>query len=68
MAFLRQCLQEVRTRQHLPGVVEGAAPVHHEWIAPRPAAARSGDGGSRAYAGLQESKAMRAPEPGGVQV
>jgi hypothetical protein len=68
MAFLRQCLQEVRTRQHLPGVVEAAAPVPRQRMAVWPAGPRAGDAGSRAYAGLQESKAMRAPEPGGVQV
>lgn len=79
MAFLRQCLQEVRSRQHAPGVVEDAL-VHehqeHRYRVTRwPAEPSANDAfarppaGGRAYVVYpQESNAMRAPEPGGVQV
>lgn len=82
MAFLRQCLQELRTRHHHPGVVDGALlqehpAQHHGRVARWPAEASANDAWARPpldsqasshLQHLQESNAMRAPEPGGVQV
>lgn len=78
MAFLRQCLQELRTRHHHPGVVDDALPQEHQqqhnpvvrWSAEPSAndACALPPADSRAWQDHQDSNAMRAPEPGGVQV